>query len=120
VSEVIQGPSSGDYRGFTWWGGAAGFTTYQTPNNDAAPDVMTGAGCGAATGAGYPNPPRMPCTTTSTSTLARMQLVRSRHTGGVVVSLCDGSVRFVANSVSLITWRSLGTAQGGETFANDF
>jgi prepilin-type N-terminal cleavage/methylation domain-containing protein/prepilin-type processing-associated H-X9-DG protein len=117
VSEVIIGPSSGDYRGFSWWGGAAGFTTYQTPNNDAATDVMTGAGCG---GAPYPNPPRMPCTTTSTSTLPRMQLARSRHTGGVNAAFCDGSVRFVSNSVSLITWRSLGTSMGGEPLLNDY
>jgi len=117
VSEVIQGPSSGDYRGFSWWGGGAGFTTYQTPNNDSAQDVMTGAGCGAADGAGYPNPPRMPCTTVSTSTLARMQLARSRHTGGVNTAMCDGSVRFVSNSVSLIAWRAAGTAQGGESIS---
>jgi hypothetical protein len=117
TAEVIQGPSPGDYRGFSWWGGAAGFTTYQTPNNTTAPDVMTGAGCGSA--ATYTNPP-MPCTTTSTSTLARMQLARSRHTGGVVVSLCDGSVRFMSNSISLVTWRSLGTSQGGETLGNDY
>jgi prepilin-type N-terminal cleavage/methylation domain-containing protein/prepilin-type processing-associated H-X9-DG protein len=112
VSEVLQGPTDGsDIRGFTWWGGGAGFTTYQTPNNSAATDVMTGGGCGNA--ATFTNPP-MPCTTTSTATLARMQLVRSRHTGGVNAALCDGSVRFVTNSVSLTVWRAIGTAQGGE------
>jgi prepilin-type processing-associated H-X9-DG protein len=116
VSEVIQGPSSGDIRGFTWWGGAAGFTTYQTPNNGSATDVMTGGSCGNAP---YSNP-LMPCTSTSTSTLPRMQLARSRHTGGVNAALCDGSVRFVPNSVSLITWRSVGTSQGGETLGSDW
>jgi prepilin-type N-terminal cleavage/methylation domain-containing protein len=112
VSEVIQGPSSGDYRGFSWWGGGAGFTTFQTPNNRTAPDVMTGAGCGSS--ASYTSPP-MPCTTTSTATLPRMQLARSRHTNGVVAGLCDGSVRFISNNVDLATWRAAGTAQGGET-----
>jgi prepilin-type N-terminal cleavage/methylation domain-containing protein/prepilin-type processing-associated H-X9-DG protein len=112
VSEVIQGPSSGDYRGFSWWGGGAGFTTYQTPNNRSAPDVMTGAGCGNA--AAYTNPP-MPCTTTATSDLPRMQLARSRHTGGINAAMCDGSVRFVTNSVDLATWRAAGTSQGAET-----
>jgi prepilin-type N-terminal cleavage/methylation domain-containing protein/prepilin-type processing-associated H-X9-DG protein len=112
ISEVIQGPSSGDIRGFTWWGGAAGFTTYQTPNNDSAQDVMTGGGCGNAP---YPAPPVMPCTTNSTATLARMQLARSRHTNGVNAGMCDGSVRFVSNSVDIATWRAAGTAQGGET-----
>jgi len=117
VSEVIIGPSDGDYRGFSWWGGGAGFTTYQTPNNDGATDVMTGAGCGSAP---YGNTPRMPCTTTSTSTLARMQLARSRHTQGVNVAMCDGSVRFASNSVSRTTWLSLGTSMGGEPPASDW
>jgi prepilin-type N-terminal cleavage/methylation domain-containing protein/prepilin-type processing-associated H-X9-DG protein len=113
VSEVITAPTSaGDIRGFTWWGGAAGFVTYQTPNNATATDVMTGGSCGNA------SPPGFPCTTTSTATLPRMQLVRSRHTNGVNVALCDGSVRFVSNNVSLITWRALGTAWGGEVFGN--
>jgi prepilin-type N-terminal cleavage/methylation domain-containing protein len=40
---------------------------------------------------------------------------RSFHTGGVNVVLMDGSVRFVSNSVSLGTWRALGTRAGGET-----
>jgi prepilin-type N-terminal cleavage/methylation domain-containing protein/prepilin-type processing-associated H-X9-DG protein len=114
VSEVITSPRGGsDIRGFTWWGGGAGFVTYQTPNNPTATDVMTGGGCGPG------SVPNFPCTTTSTSTLPRMQLARSRHTQGVNVAMCDGSVRFIRNSVSLVTWRALGSAQGGETFGND-
>ena len=76
---------------------------------------MTGAGCGSAP---YPNRPIMPCTTTSTSALARMQLVRSRHTSGVNAAMCDGSVRFVRDSIDLATWRSLGTSMGNETVSN--
>jgi prepilin-type N-terminal cleavage/methylation domain-containing protein/prepilin-type processing-associated H-X9-DG protein len=38
----------------------------------------------------------------------------SRHTGGVHTLLCDGSVRFVGNSVNLATWRALGSRNGGE------
>jgi prepilin-type N-terminal cleavage/methylation domain-containing protein/prepilin-type processing-associated H-X9-DG protein len=110
ASEVIKGPRAGnDIRGFTWWGGGAGFTTYQTPNNRSATDVMTGGGCGPTV------VPNFPCTTTSTSTLARMQLARSRHTGGVNAAMCDGSVRFVSDTVSLTVWRSAGTSNGGET-----
>jgi len=113
ASEVIQGPSGGsDIRGFTWWGSGAGFTTYQTPNNAAATDVMTGGGCGT-----QPSNPPYPCTTTSTATLARMQLARSRHTGGVNTAMCDGSVKFVTNSVDLATWRSAGTSMGGEVLS---
>jgi len=39
---------------------------------------------------------------------------RSYHTGGVNVLLMDGSVRFMTNGVSLVSWRSLGTRAGGE------
>jgi prepilin-type N-terminal cleavage/methylation domain-containing protein/prepilin-type processing-associated H-X9-DG protein len=38
----------------------------------------------------------------------------SRHTGGVNVLLGDGSVHFVHDSVSLATWRALGSRNGGE------
>jgi prepilin-type N-terminal cleavage/methylation domain-containing protein/prepilin-type processing-associated H-X9-DG protein len=38
----------------------------------------------------------------------------SRHTGGVNVAFCDGSVHFIGNNVNLTTWRSLGTRNGGE------
>jgi prepilin-type processing-associated H-X9-DG protein len=113
VSEVITGPRGGnDIRGFSWWGGGAGFVTYQTPNNPAATDVMTGGACGPTT------IPNFPCTTTSTATLPRMQLARSRHTGGVNAAMCDGSVRFFSNTVNLATWRALGTAWGSEVLGN--
>jgi prepilin-type N-terminal cleavage/methylation domain-containing protein/prepilin-type processing-associated H-X9-DG protein len=39
---------------------------------------------------------------------------RSRHQGGVNVALCDGSIRFVSNSIDLPTWQALGSMNGGE------
>lgn len=39
---------------------------------------------------------------------------RSLHLGGVTVLLCDGSVRFVSDSIDLSTWQSLATRQSGE------
>lgn len=39
---------------------------------------------------------------------------RSRHSGGVTVLMCDGSVRFVGNNVDLTIWQSLATKSGGE------
>ena len=44
---------------------------------------------------------------------------RSRHPGGVNVSLCDGSVRFIKDTISPTTWRALSTAQGNEVIAAD-
>jgi prepilin-type N-terminal cleavage/methylation domain-containing protein/prepilin-type processing-associated H-X9-DG protein len=112
ASEVNQGQFGNDYRGFSWWGGAAGFTAYQLPNANG-PDVMTGAGCNTT-------PPNAPCTTTSTTSLPRMQVARSRHTNGVNVALCDGSVRFVNNTISLSTWRAASTSQGQEVLGSDW
>ncbi|HEV3257320.1 MAG TPA: DUF1559 domain-containing protein [Gemmataceae bacterium] len=105
AAETVQG-TSGDYRGFTWWGGAAGFTTYLTPNSPL-PDVMEGGGCGAI-------PPNPPCTPTTTFAYPRMIAARSRHTNGVNVAMCDGSVHFVSNSVSYPVWNAMGSANGGE------
>jgi prepilin-type N-terminal cleavage/methylation domain-containing protein/prepilin-type processing-associated H-X9-DG protein len=107
ASETIQG-SAGDYRGFTWWGGAAAFTTYLLPNSPL-PDVMEGGGCGAM-------PPNPPCTPTTTFAYPRMVAARSRHTNGVNVAMCDGSVHFITNGISFPVWNALGSAQGGEVF----
>jgi len=39
---------------------------------------------------------------------------RSYHPGGVNTVLMDGSVRFVSETINLVTWRALGTRGGGE------
>jgi prepilin-type N-terminal cleavage/methylation domain-containing protein/prepilin-type processing-associated H-X9-DG protein len=39
---------------------------------------------------------------------------QSNHPGGVNVGFCDGSVKFVKDSVSLQTWGSIATKAGGE------
>ena len=44
----------------------------------------------------------------------------SDHINGVNVALCDGSVRFVTNSISLATWRALGTRALGEVLGPDW
>jgi prepilin-type N-terminal cleavage/methylation domain-containing protein/prepilin-type processing-associated H-X9-DG protein len=44
---------------------------------------------------------------------------RSFHTGGVNASMCDGSVRFVRESIAVATWRAAGSAKGGETLSLD-
>ncbi|AMV40782.1 DUF1559 domain-containing protein [Planctomyces sp. SH-PL62] len=44
---------------------------------------------------------------------------RSFHSGGVNVGLADGSVRFVKDSVSIDTWRALGTKGAGEIISAD-
>lgn len=41
-------------------------------------------------------------------------LTRSFHTGGVNMALCDGSVRFIRNTVNPATYKALGSRNGGE------
>ncbi len=67
-----------------------------------------------------PNPPQWDCVTLDLRagqtqfTANGWKAARSRHSGGVNVGLADGSVRFVANSIDLVTWRALATRAGGE------
>jgi prepilin-type N-terminal cleavage/methylation domain-containing protein/prepilin-type processing-associated H-X9-DG protein len=107
LSEVMQGQRS-DLRGFGWWGPGCGFSTLAGPNT-SIPDE-TAQNCDA----GAPNPPCV----NAASNAAINQSARSRHTNGVNVSFCDGSVRFIPNSIFLGTWQVLGTSQGGEVAGN--
>jgi len=42
------------------------------------------------------------------------------HPGGTNAALCDGSVRFISESIALRTWQSLSTPAGGELLATEF
>ena len=44
---------------------------------------------------------------------------RSRHPGGVNTLFGDGSVHFMKNSISPITWVQLGSINGGEVISSD-
>jgi prepilin-type N-terminal cleavage/methylation domain-containing protein/prepilin-type processing-associated H-X9-DG protein len=110
AAETIQG-QGGDLRGFSWWGGASGFTTWNPPNANA-PDVMMGGTCNVkATW-------NIPCTTISTDALPRMMAARSRHSpGGVNAAFCDGHIVFIADGISIDIWRALSTSHGAEVFS---
>lgn len=42
---------------------------------------------------------------------------RSRHVGGVNASMCDASVRFFNQDISLLAWKAMGTINGSEVEA---
>jgi prepilin-type N-terminal cleavage/methylation domain-containing protein/prepilin-type processing-associated H-X9-DG protein len=48
-----------------------------------------------------------------------MNTANSYHPGGVNLLLCDGSVRFIKDSINLQTWRALGSRNGGEVVSSD-
>ena len=110
ASEVVvgQGP---DLRGFSWWGDAAGFETYLSPNS-TSPDVLAEAAyCSNL-------PPNPPCIASSPA-LTDLYAARSRHPGGVHVAMGDGTVRFIRDSIQLRIWRALSTTRGNEVVAGD-
>jgi prepilin-type N-terminal cleavage/methylation domain-containing protein/prepilin-type processing-associated H-X9-DG protein len=110
ASETLQGASN-DLRGLIWWGYGSGFMTYLGPNS-SSPDIMQSASyC-------KNQPPNAPCFAPYTTTQPITLAARSRHTGGVNAVMGDGSVRFFNNNIALLTWRALGTAQGGEVVSN--
>jgi len=110
-SETVQGHSS-DLRGFAWWGGGCHFETYMPPNSNQEDMLEDISYC--VTTDSY-NPPCNVATTAIPTTIA----ARSRHPSGVMATMCDGSVRFIPNTVNLDIWRAISTAAGREP-ASDF
>jgi len=72
--------------------------------------------CSASRDTVNQDPPESPCVQNAN---ARMVLhsARSCHPGGVLVALCDGTVRFVGQSVDLAVWRAAGTRSQNETLS---
>ncbi len=93
-------------KGFRWTTGRQGYTVFSTaatPNDPLLPD---GIGCreGCA-GCGSDGAEFVPAS--------------SRHSGGVNVLFCDGSVRFIKNSIARGTWWAIGSKSGGEVVGSD-
>ena len=101
------GPSFEDSRG-VWAYGTMGGNVFssQTGPNSGTNDLVWGCRNFPAEG--------MPCSQGGSPFVANYAAARSYHTGGVNVSLGDGSVRFVSNSIVLSTWQALGSRAGGE------
>ncbi len=113
-SELKIANPPNDLRGYTWWGPSASFTALLTPNSNL-PDTMGNGGC-----SGIVNPP---CNGGLKNPNGGYMMVylgaRSFHPGGVNAGMCDGSVRFLKNSVNPITYMGLSTTQGGEVISAD-
>lgn len=91
--------------------GGQTFTGFLTPNS-SSPDQSTRA-CPEDTS--WKNVASCIAMATNWDRIQDVVLApRSRHPGGVNASLCDGSVRFIAETIDTSTWRALSTASGQE------
>ena len=94
-----------DDRGYRWGGGMMGYSMFNT--------VMTPNGGGQYNFNGC----RVDCCVQMQA--AHYLPATSLHPGGVNVLFCDGSVKFVKNTVSYQTWWALGTRGNGEVIGSD-
>jgi prepilin-type N-terminal cleavage/methylation domain-containing protein/prepilin-type processing-associated H-X9-DG protein len=123
TSEILIG-QGWNLHGFSWWGYAPQFTGLYPPNS-SQPDVMQGASyCNSPN----TNPQGVTCvgaTGTQSSGglysggLGMVNIPRSKHPGGVNTGMCDGSVRFIKNSVSIPIFQGLSSAKGAEVISAD-
>jgi prepilin-type N-terminal cleavage/methylation domain-containing protein/prepilin-type processing-associated H-X9-DG protein len=112
VSELVistQTPNH-DLRGYSWYAYGAGFSGFLTPNT-TQPDWEFNVSYCNVTGT---NPP---CITGLNGQV--ILAARSRHPGGVNVSFCDGSVKFIKNTVNPLTYMALSSTKGGEVISSD-
>ncbi len=108
LSEVLKGWTAEDKD---WRGdihnddGVFRFHTTLTPNTSAR-DLIE-SGWFTPTG-----DPAMPAQVGARA--AQVAAARSRHSGGVNAAFCDGSGRFISESIALNAWKALGSISGEE------
>jgi prepilin-type N-terminal cleavage/methylation domain-containing protein/prepilin-type processing-associated H-X9-DG protein len=115
VAEINQGQGQ-DFRGLTWWGEGSGFTVYRTPNSPGFDYISNGSGAPGCVPTSQ-NPLNADCRAQASPNW-NVFAARSRHAGGVNVVFCDGSARFVTNSIAWGTWQALGTSRGNEVIGD--
>ena len=92
--------------------GSPGFMSFNTPNS-AAPDECRQCKP-STTVAGTGEYRKLPCVVVGGNSTYQIT-ARSNHTGGVNLSMCDGSVTFVSETLSQRIWEAVLSADGGES-----
>jgi prepilin-type N-terminal cleavage/methylation domain-containing protein/prepilin-type processing-associated H-X9-DG protein len=111
-SEVIHGPNGFREARGLWledWG--CQYSHCRTPNSPL-PDKVWSAAAGSPLN--YCNPTKAPCDGSAGYWTTENFAARSLHPGGVNVTLADGSVQFVSNSIDLAIWQGIGSINGNE------
>jgi prepilin-type processing-associated H-X9-DG protein len=108
---------------YNYWGGAHAdtitalggqqFNGHYVPNSRVPDNYARGNGVAADfREVGLPVPTTRQIPAGSNSTLYARVNARSRHTGGVNASRCDGSTAFYSDNTSERVWRALSSAKG--------
>jgi prepilin-type N-terminal cleavage/methylation domain-containing protein/prepilin-type processing-associated H-X9-DG protein len=104
-----------DQRGWAWQDepGSSMIMTYRTPNT-SEPDYMDWCKNDPAL--------NLPCYDNAAMPDGSDEVAaaRSRHQGGVNVTLCDGSTQWVSDNIALTVWQALGSIDGEEVIQNPF
>jgi len=106
IDSGSPGPGSNSNRGLRWSTGSPGQSLTSiivTPNSSR----FQFSGC------------RMDCGSGCGVDFGHLFTPSSAHPGGVNALMADGSVKFVKDSVSMPTWMSLGSRDGGEVLSAD-
>jgi len=122
MSEVLQAPwqqSAGmvfpDRRGRIWNDDSF---CYQISNRRQPNSPLGDYGYCDPADRQYPCDPLSAGFTAASATDAYL-VARSRHAGGVNVSMCDASVRFVSDMVDLPIWVAMSSIAGGESVGSE-
>ncbi|UUO04822.1 DUF1559 domain-containing protein [Blastopirellula sp. J2-11] len=119
MMEMLKGIGAGgvDRRGRIWNEDSNCYQvmTRLSPNS-AAPDYCESGKCidHPEFNLPYQPPPNATGTGQGQASLAS----RSHHAGGVQVVLCDGSARFISETIDLNAWQALSTQWNGEVVGN--
>ena len=110
MMEMIQAPSDGggiDRRARIWnpTGGTYQLLARAAPNA-STPDLSRCVNLPAI---------GLPCVNNNGAAGDSYMMSRSRHQGGVMAALCDGSVQFVTDNIDLTAWKAASSINGGET-----
>ncbi len=121
IAEIITRANNGDCRGCWGWNMGAIFSAYTGARPDDGPDGIATPNVPAVGNfRDFPvfcannSEPKVACGDETNDGRGGVA-ARSWHPGGVHVGLCDGSARFVGDSIDKVVWRSLITIRGRET-----
>jgi prepilin-type N-terminal cleavage/methylation domain-containing protein/prepilin-type processing-associated H-X9-DG protein len=113
ASEVIAGPdNTNDARGTAWYDWGVQYTHHRPPNSTVPDSIYPATYC-------VSTKTMAPCLGTAIYWGEQDYAARSYHSGGVNVLMADGSVRYIKNSISLITWQAIASIDAGEVVSSD-